>query len=107
MVERRGCLKGLRPWVGVQVELQKLSKISAGQRNISRTRVLSFRLFVPSVLVGRLAQGAAKLAAENGFDRQSRHRRPLQRANTLTRATRAVSGHTAGGNSGGRLPDSS
>ena len=59
-----GCLKALRPWVGVQVELQKLSKISAGQRNISRTRVLSFRLFVPSVLVGRLAQGAAKLAAE-------------------------------------------
>jgi hypothetical protein len=64
-VERRGCLKALRPWVGAaQVELQKLSKISAEPRNISRTRVLSFRLFVPSILVGRLAEGAAKLAAE-------------------------------------------
>jgi hypothetical protein len=39
-------------------------KISARQRNISSTRVLSFRLFVLSVLVGRLAEDTAKLAAE-------------------------------------------
>ena len=64
MIEGRD-LKGLNPgrerpkW-----SFQKRSKISAVQRNISRTRVLSFRLFVLSVLVGRLAEDAAKLAAK-------------------------------------------
>jgi hypothetical protein len=65
MIERKGCLKGLRSWTrAAQVELPEAPQDSAVQRNISRTRVLSFRLFVLSVLVGRLAEDAAKLAAE-------------------------------------------